>query len=129
MYWLRLGQHQPTSMSATPSQYFATWPLLGQYFTNTQPTLCSLTQLLLLSSIFSTQLREAFSGRHPFLAFNSSNIHVFQFSSYVFSLLLYTTLVTFASSSIWGFLLSEVCYFRGAKDDISVFHKKNYNAY
>ena len=63
MYW-------PTSTDFT-----ATWPALGWYFTNTRPTLHSLGQLLVLSFIFSAQLREAFSGRGPFLAFNSGNIH------------------------------------------------------
>ena len=42
------------------------------------------------------------------------------FFSYVFSSssLLHTTLVTFGCSSIWGLLLLEARYFRGAKDDI-----------
>ena len=42
------------------------------------------------------------------------------FFSYVFSSssLLYTTLVTFRCSSIWGLLLLEARYYRGAKDDI-----------
>ena len=42
------------------------------------------------------------------------------FSSYVFSLssFLYTTLVTFGCSSIWGLLLLEARYFREAKDNI-----------
>ena len=73
----------------TPSPYFtatqpplscrsaATRPPLGRYLTNTRQTLRSLGQLFLLSSIFSTLLREAFSGRRPFLAFNSGNSHVF----------------------------------------------------
>ena len=67
----------------TPGRYFnatrpplgrhsaTTRPPLGRYFTNTRPTLSSLGQLLLPSSIFSALLREAFSGRRPFLAFNS----------------------------------------------------------
>ena len=55
----------------------ASRPPLRRYFTNTQPTLRSLDQFLLPSSIFPALLREAFSGRRPFLAFNSGNIHVF----------------------------------------------------
>ena len=73
----------------TPGRYFtatrpilhrhsaATRPPLDRYFTNTRPTLSSLGQLLLPSSIFPAPLREAFSGRRPFLALNSGNIHVF----------------------------------------------------
>ena len=73
----------------TPSRYFnatrptlghhlaTTRPPLGRYFTNTWITLSSLGQLLLPSSIFPALLREAFSGRRPFLAFNSGNTHVF----------------------------------------------------
>ena len=72
---------------------------------DTRPALRSFCQLLImiLSSIFSTQLqiifssplRGAFSGRRPFLAFQSYNIHLCRFSSYVFSSssLLYKTLV------------------------------------
>ena len=107
----RLGQHiNQHACRVTPSN---TSPPLSQHFTDTWPALRSFVQLLLLSSIFSTQLlliifssplRGAFSGRH--------------FSSYVFSSssLLYRSLVTFKSSSFWGLLLSEVCYFRGAKN-------------
>ena len=63
---------------STPGPYFTATRLpLGRYFTNTRPTLRSLGQLLLPSSIISALLREAFSGRRPFLAFNSGNIHVF----------------------------------------------------
>ena len=94
----------------TPGRYFtATRPPLSWYFTNTRPTLRSLDQLLLPSSIFSALLREAFSGRRPILDFNSGNIQCL-FSSYVFSSssLLYTTLVTFGCSSIWGLLLFSI---------------------
>ena len=73
-----VGRHEPTSMSADtrPIRHrhsAATRPIL----TNTRPTLRSLGQLLLPSSIFSALLRETFSGRRPFLALNSGNIHVF----------------------------------------------------
>jgi len=69
----------------TPSRYFtATRPPPGQYLTNTRPTLSSLGQLLIPSSIFPALLREAFSGRRPFLAFNSGNIHVFFFPALFF---------------------------------------------
>ena len=62
----------------TPGRYFTATRLpLGRYFTNTRSTLRSLDQLLLPSSIFSALLREAFSGRRPFLALNSANVHVF----------------------------------------------------
>ena len=104
----------------TPGRYFnATRPPLGRYLTDTRPTLRSFAQLSLLSSIFSTQLRGAFSGRRPFLAFNSGSIHVF-FPAMFFPrhLFLYTTLVTYGSSSFWGLLLTEVRYFRVAKNDI-----------
>ena len=96
-----------------------TSPPLSQYFTNTRATLSSLAQLLLPSSIFPVLLTEAFSGRRPFLAFNSDNIHViFPAMFFSSSSLLYMTLVTFGCSSIWGLLLLKACYFRGAKDDI-----------
>ena len=52
-------------------------PTSGRYLGDTRPTLRSLGQLLLPNSIFPALLREAFSGRRPFLAFNSGNIHVF----------------------------------------------------
>ena len=118
-----INQH---ACRVTPSN---TSPPLSQHFTNTWPALRPFDQLLLLSSIFSTQLllitfssplRGAFGGRRPFLAFHSSNIHLCCFFSYVFSSssLLYRSLVTFKSSSFWGLLLSEVCYFRGAKNYI-----------
>ena len=88
----------------TPGRYFTATRLI--LYRHRRPTLRSFVQLLLLSSIFSSQLRGAFSACRPLLAFNSGNIHVF-FSSYVFSSssLLYTTLVTFGSSSIWGLSL------------------------
>ena len=109
--------YQPTSTDKHVGRHSVdTSPPLGRYFTNTPTTLRTLGQLLLLSSIFSTRLRRAFSGRRPFLAFKSGNVHVF-FPAMFFSssLLLYTTLVTFGSSAIWGLLLSEVRYFKGTK--------------
>ena len=77
-----VGRHEPTSMLADTRPILhrdsaATRPPLSRYFTNTQPRLSSLGQLLLPGSIFPTLLREAFSGRRPFLTFNSGNIHVF----------------------------------------------------
>ena len=58
-----------------------TSPPLGRHSADTLPTLAQahlqIGQLLLPSSIFPTLLREAFSGRRPFLTFNSGNIHVF----------------------------------------------------
>ena len=77
----RVGRHEPTSMSADTRPILhrhsaATRPPLGRYFTNTRPTVSSLDQLLLPSSIFPALLREALSGRRPFLTFNSGNVHV-----------------------------------------------------
>ena len=116
-----IDRHQPTRMSADTRPILhrhsaATWPIL---YRHRRPTLRSFVQLSLLSSIFSTQLRGAFSGRRPFLAFNSGSIHVF-FPAMFFPrhLFLYTTLVTYGSSSFWGLLLTEVRYFRVAKNDI-----------
>ena len=108
----RVGPHEPTSMSADTGPILHrhpadTSPPLGRYFTNTRPTLNSLGQLLQPpefylpcstergfqwpSSVFGLQLRQ----------------YSCLFSSYVFSssLLLYTTLITFGCSSIWGLLL------------------------
>ena len=50
IYRPTVGRH---ACRATPSD---TSPTLGRYFTDTRPTLRSFGQLLLLSSIFSTQL-------------------------------------------------------------------------
>ena len=122
-----IDRHQPTRMSADTRPILhrhsaATWPIL---YRHRRPTLRSFVQLSLLSSIFSSQVGGAFSGRRPFLALNPGNIHVF-FSSYVFSSspLFYTTLVTFGSSSIWGSLLTEVRYFRGAKNDVKSWYDR-----
>ena len=77
--------YQPTSTNMHVGRHPAnTSPPLGRYLTDTRPTLRSFAQLSLLSSIFSILLRGAFSGRRPFLAFNSGNIHVF------FSAMFYT---------------------------------------
>ena len=83
---LIVGQHidviNQHACQPIPGQYFTTTrPPLGRYFTDTPPTLRSFAQFLLLSSIFSTQLRGAFIGHCPFLAFNSGSIHIF--SSYI----------------------------------------------
>ena len=70
--------YRPTSTGTHVGRHPANTSLpLGQYFADTRPTLRSFAQLSLQSSIFSTQLRGAFSGCHPFLAFNFGNIHVF----------------------------------------------------
>ena len=84
----------------------ATWPILYRHSANT--TFICLA-LAILSSIFSNQLRGAFIGHRPILAFNSSNIHVF-FPAMFFPRhpFLYTTLITFRSSSIWGLLLTRL---------------------
>ena len=49
-----------TRMSGDTLRYFtATRPTLGRYFTDTRPALRSFGQLLLLSSIFSTQVLDS----------------------------------------------------------------------
>ena len=64
----------------TPGRYFtATRPILYQHSANTK-----LTWSALGTEIFPALLREAFSGRRPFLAFNSGNIHVFFFQLCLF---------------------------------------------
>ena len=85
-----LGRHSAATRPPLGRHSAATRPILYQHSANTK-----LTWSALGTEIFPALLREAFSGRRPFLAFNSGNIHVF-FSSYVFSSssLLYTTLVT-----------------------------------
>ena len=106
IYWPTLGwmsvDMNRQACRPTPGQYFtATQPPLGWYLTNIWPTLRSLGQLLLSNSIFSALLREAFSGCHPFLAFNSGNIHVFFPAMFFPSHCFY----------IWPSLLSDVATF------------------
>ena len=61
----------------TPGRYFtATRPILYQHSANTLITHL-VSSCYRWSSIFPALLSEAFSGRRPFLAFNSGNIHVF----------------------------------------------------
>ena len=88
-------RHEPTSMSADTRPILhrhsaatrpplgrhsaATWPILYQHSANTK-----LTWSALGTEIFPALLREAFSGRRPFLAFNSGNIHVFFFQLCLF---------------------------------------------
>ena len=83
-----VGRHEPTSMSADTRQILhrhsaATRPPLGRHSADTSQTLGQQYALLVSSllpsfrSIFSALLREAFSGRRLFLAFNSGNIDVF----------------------------------------------------
>ena len=126
-----VGRHELTSISADTRPILhrhsaatrpplgrpsaATRPPLGCHSADTSQTLgqqyAHLVSSLVPSfrSIFSALLREAFSGRCPFLAFNSGNIHVF-FPAMFFSSssLLYTTLVTFGCNSIWGLLLFAI---------------------
>ena len=55
-------------------------PTPGRYFTATRPIIyrhSAVSSCCRRSSIFPALLKEAFSGRHPFLPFNSGNIHVF----------------------------------------------------
>ena len=55
-------------------------PTPGRYFTTTRPIIyrhSAVSSCCRRSSIFPALLREAFSGRRPFLPFNSGNIHVF----------------------------------------------------
>ena len=86
----------------TPGRYFtATRPRLGRHWAATRPILyqhsanTKLTWSALGTEIFPALLREAFSGRRPFLALTPAIFMSF-FSSYVCSSssLLYTTLVT-----------------------------------
>ena len=75
----------------TPGRYFtATRPPLGRHSAATRPILyqhsanTKLTWSALGTEIFPALLREAFSGRRPFLVFNSGNIHVFFFQLCLF---------------------------------------------
>ena len=88
--WSSVGRHEPTSMSADTRPILhrhsaATRPPLGRHSAATRPILyqhsanTKLTWSALDTEIFLALLREAFSGRRPFLAFNSGNIHVFFF--------------------------------------------------
>ena len=69
----RLGRHiyRPTS-NDTISMSADTRPILHRHSATTISS-----RYWERDYIFPTQLRRAFSGRRPFLAFNSSNIHVF----------------------------------------------------
>ena len=121
----RVGRHEPTSMSADTRPILHchpadTSPPLGRYFTNTRPTLNSLGQLLLPPEFYlPCSTERGFQWPSSFFGLQLPQYSSL-FSSYVFSLssLLYMTLVTFRCSSIWGLLLLEACYLRGAKDDI-----------
>ena len=90
-----VGRHEPTSMSADTRPILhrhsaATRPPLGRHWAATRPILyqhsanTKLTWSALGTEIFPALLREAFSGRRPFLAFNSDNIHVFFFQLCLF---------------------------------------------
>jgi len=73
-YRSRVGRHEPTSMSADTRPILhrhsaATRPTLYQHSANTKLTWSALN--LLPSSIFPALLGEAFSGRRPYLTFNS----------------------------------------------------------
>ena len=93
--WPSVGRHEPTSMSADTRPILhrhsaATRPPLGRHSAATRPILyqhsanTKLTWSALGTEIFPALLREAFSGRRPFLAFNSGNIHVFFFQLCLF---------------------------------------------
>ena len=84
-----------------------TLPTLGQRYAH----LVSSCYRVLSSLLYWERLSGAVVHFWPFQQYSCL------FSSYVFSSssLLYTTLVTFRCSSIWGLLLSEARYFRGAK--------------
>ena len=115
-----VGRHEPTSMSADTQPILhrhsaATRPILYQHSANTTLTWSALvTEFYLLCST-----ERGFQWPSSFFGLKLRQYSCL-FSSYVFSSssLLYTTLVTFGCSSIWGLLLSEARYFRGAKDDI-----------
>ena len=95
-----INRHQPISMPADTWPILhrhsaATWPILYEHSANTTLT-WSVLAWPLTPAIFMSFFQPCFSS----------------------SSLLYMTLVTFGSSSIWGLLLSEVRYFRGEKVDI-----------
>ena len=86
-----VGRHSPILHRHSA----ATWPILHEHSANTTLT-WSVLAWPLTPAIFMSFFQPCFSS----------------------SSLLYMTLVTFGSSSIWGLLLSEVRYFRGEKVDI-----------
>ena len=86
-----VGRHSPILHRHSA----ATWPILHEHSANTTLTW----------SVLAWPLTPAIFMCFFLLCFSSSS-------------LLYMTLVTFGSSSIWGLLLSEVRYFRGEKVDI-----------
>ena len=77
----RLGRHiyRPTSNDKHVGRHSAdTSPPLGRHLADTLPKLEQYLQDIgneIISSLLNCE--GAFSGRRPFLAFNSSNIHVF----------------------------------------------------
>ena len=100
----------------TPGRYFtATRPILYQHLANTKLYLVSSCYRVLSSLLYWERLSVAVVFFWPL-----TPAIFMSFFSYVFSSssLLHTTLVTFGCSSIWGLLLLEARYFRGAKDDI-----------
>ena len=123
----QLGRHEPTNMLADtrPILYrhsATTQPSLGRHSADTFPTLgqhyahlASSYYWVLSSLLYWERLSVAVVLFWPLTP--AIFMYFFQlcFSS---SSPLYTTLVTFGCSSIWGLLLSEARYFRGAKDDI-----------
>ena len=115
-----LYQHSAATRPILHHHSAATRPPLGRYFTNTRPTLNSLGQLLLPPEFYlPCSTERGFQWPSSFFGLQLRQYSCL-FSSYVFSSssLLYTTLITFGCSSIWGLLLLEARYFRGAKDDI-----------
>ena len=91
MYRLTLSRYVGRDSVACPSTWTDkhvgqhpadTSPPLGRHSVDTLPTLSQhlahlVSSCYRRSSIFPALLREAFSGRRPFLAFNFGNIHVF----------------------------------------------------
>ena len=77
-----LGRHSADTLPTLGRHSADTSPTLGRHSADTLPALGKHYTHLVSSCywvlyIFSTQLSGAFSGRRPFLAFNSGNIHVF----------------------------------------------------
>ena len=111
-----LGRHSAATWPPLGRHSAATRPILYQHSANTKLTWPALATAGVLSSLlYWERLSVAVVLFWPLTP--AIFMYFFQlcFSS---SSLLWTNLVTFGCSSIWGLLLLEARYFRGAKDDI-----------
>ena len=113
-----VGRHEPTSMSADTRpilhrHWAATRPPLGRHSAATRPILyqhsanTKLTWSALGTEIFPALLREAFSGRRPFLAFNSGNIFFFQLCLFLVIAFIYDTLLLYDAAAF-----GDCCFWR-----------------